>query len=174
MPPSVKLKKEDIIEKAFELTRKNGFENITARSLAKELDCSTQPIFSSYENMDTLKRDVYKKAQTFFEEFMNVDSKNEYPHFLNMGIKYLELAKHERHLFKLICMSDNFKLKSLYDLAGDNIPIQNKKQFVKMWIFTHGVASIIATNNTDIDDDEIKNLLIEVFMDFGQSELNRI
>ena len=51
MPPKSKLTRSDIVEKAFSLTRLMGYENITARLLAKELQCSTQPIFHIFKNM---------------------------------------------------------------------------------------------------------------------------
>ena len=35
MPPKVKIPKEAIIEKAFELTKVYGFEKVTARLLAR-------------------------------------------------------------------------------------------------------------------------------------------
>ena len=40
MPPKAKLSKEEIIETAFEMTRENGFEHVTARELAHRLGCS--------------------------------------------------------------------------------------------------------------------------------------
>ncbi|MFR5123406.1 MAG: TetR/AcrR family transcriptional regulator [Neglectibacter timonensis] len=61
MPPKVKIPKEAIIEKAFELTKVYGFEKVTARLLASELKCSTQPVFHAFRNMEELKEEVYKK-----------------------------------------------------------------------------------------------------------------
>ena len=40
-----KIKKEDIINTAFEIIRKNGENALSARDLAKKLNCSIQPIF---------------------------------------------------------------------------------------------------------------------------------
>ena len=51
MPPKVKIPREAIIEKAFELTKAYGFEKVTARFLASELKCSTQPVFHAFSNM---------------------------------------------------------------------------------------------------------------------------
>lgn len=36
---------EVIIEAAFELVRKEGFEVLSARNIAKQIGCSTQPIY---------------------------------------------------------------------------------------------------------------------------------
>ncbi|MNI34156.1 hypothetical protein D3C73_881390 [compost metagenome] len=167
MPPKAKVSREEILDKAFELTRKNGYENLTARLLAKELNCSTQPIFHIFENMDQLKSALYEKVRLFFTEVMTKPSTDpNIPLFLSMGLNYLELAQTEKHLFRLLCMSDSFQLNSLYELAGKDIPSLDSKVITKMWIFTHGIASILATNTTVLPKTEIRELLIEVFQDF--------
>lgn len=167
MPPKSKITKEAIIDIAFAITRENGFDHVTARLLAKELNCSTQPIFHIFEKMDDIKSEVYKKTRTYFTEYMFQSPENsDIPLFLNMGLRYVELAQTEKHLFRLLCMSDSFQLNSIYDLAN-NIPLQiDTKTFIKTWIFTHGIASIIATNTTTLSQIEIQELLIEASKDF--------
>lgn len=168
MPPKVKIQKETLVEKAFELTRLYGFDKVTARLLAGELNCSTQPIFHAFHNMQELKTEVYKKTQKFFEENMlQPPSDMNTPYFLSMGLKYVELAQKEKHLFHLLCMSDSgTKLESLYDLAK-HIPLPIEPEvFVKTWIFTHGIAVIVSTNTTNIAPEEIKRLLTEACAGF--------
>ena len=168
MPPKIKVKKEDIIEKAFELTRLYGFEKVTARLLAGELGCSTQPVFHAFRNMDELRAEVHQKTQKFFEEAMvqPPDDENT-PYFLNMGLQYVELARNEKNLFHLLCMSDSgAKLESLYDLAkAIPIPI-DPDVFVKIWIFAHGIATIVSTNTTNISSEEIRKMLVEACAGF--------
>ena len=60
---------KEIVNAAFKITRKEGFEAITSRKLAAAAGCSTQPIFRIYENMDALKNDVYEKAAAYYEEY---------------------------------------------------------------------------------------------------------
>lgn len=55
MPAVRKVSKEQIIDAAVEVLRDDGFSAITARSVAKKLGCSTQPIYFSFKNMDELK-----------------------------------------------------------------------------------------------------------------------
>lgn len=168
MPPKVKIQKETIIEKAFELTRLYGFEKVTARLLASELNCSTQPVFHAFLNMNELKIEVYKRTQKFFEDYMlKSPSDLKTPYFLSMGVRYVELAQKEKNLFRLLCMSDSgTTLESLYDLAK-HIPIPMEPDvFIKTWIFTHGIASIVSTNTTTIAPEEIKNLLTEACASF--------
>lgn len=174
MPPKTKVLKESIIEKAFKLTRLHGFDKVTARALANELNCSTQPIFHSFRNMEDLKKEVYLKTRSFFEaNMLQPPSDPETPYFLSMGLSYVELAQKEKHLFQLLCMSDSVQLNSLYDLA-QHLPLPIEPDlFVKTWIFTHGIATIVSTNTTDISSEEIKQLLMEAsasFYSYSQSK----
>ena len=176
MPPKVKIPREAIIEKAFELTKEYGFEKVTARLLASELKCSTQPVFHAFRNMEELKEEVYKRTQKLFEETMlQQPFDTETPYFLSMGLKYVELAQNEKNLFHLLCMSDSgTRLESLYDLAK-HVPVPIEPEvFVKTWIFTHGIATIVSTNTTNIAPEEIRQLLIEAFWAAGWHWLSSI
>ena len=55
MPAVKKVSKEKIIDAAVEVLRDGGFSAINARSVAKKLGCSTQPIYLSFRSMDELK-----------------------------------------------------------------------------------------------------------------------
>ena len=52
MPPKAKYTREEIIDKAFEMTRKNGIDSVVARELGKELGTSSSPIFTAFKNME--------------------------------------------------------------------------------------------------------------------------
>ena len=58
MPAVRKVSKEQIIDAAVEVLRDDGFSAINARSVAKKLGCSTQPIYFSFKNMDELKAEL--------------------------------------------------------------------------------------------------------------------
>ena len=59
MPPSIKITREDIITASMDLVREQGTEGLTTRALAKKLNCSTQPIFSNFPNMESLNKIVF-------------------------------------------------------------------------------------------------------------------
>lgn len=166
MPPKAKLSKENIVETAFEMTRETGFENVTARELAQRLGCSTQPVFHVFRNMEELKKEVYARTKAYFAKEMTENPGNE-PLFLHMGLRYVELAQTEKNLFRLLCMSDSFQLGSIYELAGAVPERADARLFVKVWVFTHGIAAIAATNTTRLPREEIRELLIEVYKEFA-------
>jgi AcrR family transcriptional regulator len=49
------LNKEKIIEAAMALLRRKGREGVTVRTIARELDSSTMPIYSSKLSMEDLE-----------------------------------------------------------------------------------------------------------------------
>ena len=50
--------KEMILEAAIKLFKKEGSDAITAKNIAKELNCSVAPIYSVYMTLDDLKKDL--------------------------------------------------------------------------------------------------------------------
>ena len=69
MPPIPKYTKEEITSVAFELVRKQGYDLLTARDLAQKLNTSTRPIFTAFENMDELKKEIIYKSAALFDEY---------------------------------------------------------------------------------------------------------
>ena len=59
MPPKPKVTKKQILDKALSIVREHGIHYLTAQHLADALACSTQPIFWHYENMESLKKDIF-------------------------------------------------------------------------------------------------------------------
>lgn len=50
--------KEVILKAAIKLYKRKGFNAITARNVAKEMNCSIMPIYSKYLSIKDLKKDV--------------------------------------------------------------------------------------------------------------------
>ncbi len=55
MPRPQRYDRETILEAAFALVRRSGMEALCARAVARELGCSTQPIFRTFASMDDLR-----------------------------------------------------------------------------------------------------------------------
>lgn len=178
MPPKIKITEDDILNAAVEITREKGIASVNAREIARSLGCSIQPIFRNFENMDKLKRDLYKKVENIFDDYMIHGEERHKNPFLGVGLLYTDFAKKERNLFKLLFMSDEFKGISIFEMIKNN---DNKKRlgmiseitelnsenieqlFVDIWLMTHGIASMIATNYCDFTEDQIVKILMDSF-----------
>ena len=66
--PSVS--REELIEAAFRLIRREGHEALSARSLAAEIGCSTQPVMYRFPNLAELRELAYQRADRFHTDFV--------------------------------------------------------------------------------------------------------
>ncbi|MBQ3792742.1 MAG: TetR/AcrR family transcriptional regulator [Lachnospiraceae bacterium] len=181
MPRKEVITKNEILRCAFELAREEGIAEVTARKLANKVGCSTQPIFRAYHNMDEVLGDVMDHSIRFFERFYA-----EYPRetaevpFLNLGMAYIGFAKEEKNLFHMMFLREGHGGRSLYELingVGGNVmrEIQLAKSlgcpdpeglFMKMWIFIHGAASMTITGDYDLNRDDTRKMIQEVYASF--------
>ena len=180
MPPKIKITEEEIVNMAVRMVREKGIESLNARDLAKELGCSVHPIFRVYHSMEGLKKAVYDKAQHIYNERMLSTGEHTEDGFLNIGLNYIDFAKSEKNLFKLLFMSDAFRGQSIMNIAGNT---EGDEEIIEMlcqrtglcvkaanelysgiWITTHGIASLFATNNCRFSDEENKRLLNNSFL----------
>lgn len=173
-----RVNKENIIDAALDLVREDGIENIQARAIAKKLNCSTQPIFYQFENMEELKKAVIEKIAEIYRRYMLVDDKKDHQ-YKEMGKGYIKFAKEEPKLFQTIFMSENNLTtkkfithdkevyKSIVKYVKNVTGISSEKRIsefhLKMWTFTHGIATMIATKTCEISDEQINEMLTEEF-----------
>jgi AcrR family transcriptional regulator len=178
MPPKVKVTKESIIEAAFQLLKEHGITKVNARELAKALHCSVQPIFRSFQQMENLKKILYQYVEHQFDRFMESGMQKHRIPFLGMGLAYIEFAKNEKNLFKFLFMSDEFKGRNLLQMIREEsnheiIGIisamsglsfqQSQDLFLDIWLITHGIASLMATNDCDLNEEQIETILMDTF-----------
>jgi AcrR family transcriptional regulator len=180
MPPKIKVTKQDIIDGAMRIVREKGINSLNARDLAKEIGCSVHPIFREYTSMEGLKLAVYKAAEDLYNKQMLSALENAADGFLGMGLAYIDFARKEKNLFQLLFMSDAFHKQSIMDIVGategDEEVIRmlyqrtglNEKSaqelYTGVWLTTHGIASMFATNNCQFSEEENRRLLNNSFM----------
>lgn len=187
MPPSVKISKELILNSSVELLKEKGIDAINARNIAKEIGCSTQPIFSVYENMSNLVEDVLNHIETYFYQYLK-QVKYDDNFFLNIGLSYIRFSKEYPNFFRALFLLDNFKSLTLVEFV-DSPKMQFLKEgiekllniddstatklFLDMWLYSHGIACMISTNSITLSDYEIEEMLTNVFYSFMKhNELN--
>ena len=66
MAPKFKFTKEEILEVTLDFIRINGIKEISARTIARELNASTKVIFSLFGSMENLIREVNQLARNEF------------------------------------------------------------------------------------------------------------
>ena len=178
MPPIAKITKDMVINAAFEVARKTGAENINARTVSNELNCSTQPVMYHFETIEALKRAAYKKTDEYHTEYlMNIPETQE-DVMLGIGLNYIRFAVEEPNLFRFLFQSGFATQNSLLEMINSeelkpvlsviqkemNINMeQTKKVFITLALFVHGYASIIANNSLEYDETLITTHLERVY-----------
>lgn len=77
MPPLKKVQKEDILKATLEILKKEDIESLNARRIAKELNCSVQPIYHNFENMEELKKAAFLEMHGIYQRYMKKASEKE-------------------------------------------------------------------------------------------------
>lgn len=180
MARKIKITKEYLIDTAFQMTREEGLNSVTARKLAAKADCSTQPIFRLYKSMEELYHDVFQKTLNYFFTFYNEYPKAEKEAFVDLGLAYIKFAQEEKELFRLLFVPEKSFGKSTYEiLNGEHgvvvSEIEKAKSdgcknaselFMKIWIFIHGSACMAITGDYDLTEAESKQLLKDTYQSF--------
>lgn len=147
MPKQIKISKDDILRAALEIVRNDGIEKVSNREIAKKLNCSIRPIYYQFENSEELLNELNKKMIKYFYDFITNNMNDEMPKYKQTGINYIKFAKEEKYI--------NISTS----LTGENL----KSFHVKMWLFTHGLATLIACKAVNLTDEEISELLSSEF-----------
>ena len=103
MPAARKVSREEIVEAALDVLRDGGFSSVNARSVAKKMGCSTQPIYFSFRNMDELKAALIERAVQMHEQRVR-DSLRAHEgndsRYSSYGMGFVQFAAEEKQLFR--------------------------------------------------------------------------
>ncbi len=187
MPP-VKIKKEDIIKGTIKFIRKEGIENLSARTLARSIKCSTQPLFKQFINMEDLKQTVFSDVNKIHKSYLEKGKdKHEIP-FIGIGLSYIEFAKKEPNLFRFLFLSSNTRSNNILDMVESRegeeyinliktttgLPDDLSKQiYINLWLIIHGIACMVSNNKSTITESECETILVDAFKGYRQVLMNK-
>lgn len=181
MPVKSKFSAEDIINAAFAISRSQGLENCSARAIAHKLKSSTMPIYSCLSSMRELEEAVIQKAVDLLIAYETKERTGDI--FLDMGIGYIMFAKEEKHLFRMLFLTERgegyedtrkrfreYVVNTLLQRLSGFEPLnafseeQRRNLIDRMWVFTHGLAVLL--NHSIIEDLEERQIA-ELLTDTG-------
>ena len=185
MPPKCRFTREEIIQAALDLTAEKGVGALTARGLAQRLGSSAKPIFGLFANMEEVQQEVVKAANLRYQEYLRQDmSAGRYPPYKASGMAYIRFAREQKELFKLLFMRDRTneekaageELEALLSLIRQSMGLSREEAYrfhMEMWIYVHGIATMIATAYLEWDLDFISAALTDAYqglrLRFGQT-----
>jgi AcrR family transcriptional regulator len=166
MPPKTRVTAEMIVDAAVEVVRQSGFENINARTVSRQLHCSTQPVIYHFSTIENLKRAAYRKADRLHSEYMMNTPLGQDP-ILGIGLNYVRFAVEEPQLFRFLFQSGYAEENNLLEMVDSEelVPVlaamregaglnmqKTRNLFITVALFAHGFASIIANNHMEFDE----------------------
>lgn len=187
MPSSPKIPKDMILEYALKMLVRDGYDAINIKAIANEIGCSTQPISWHFGNMDGLRSALSEYAQNYANNKLLNIQENAVHSFLDIGLNYLDIAFDEPNLFIYLYMNGGSGCVagdvSFFSNVGQNailteqlakqLGISNElaRAFVQnLTIYTHGLASYIATDVVNISKENAKQMLKRVGKSFFKME----
>lgn len=166
MAAKSKVFKEDILKASVEVLKKNGENFLTTRHIAKELNISTQPIYSHFKNIENLKNELINYINTNYLKTKAITYKD-------YALFFLNFAKTEKALFMFIYVR-NRKNNIIDDINYDDIinslslsleiSIDKAKQMhKKMQYYCYSLGVMIASNYLELNENQISQELSEIF-----------
>lgn len=177
MPPKIQFSKEDIILAAFRLVRREGIEAFTARTVAAELGASVKVLFRDFPALSDLKKAVIAQVERFNADYTMTAMQNaiNVPPYKASGLAYIRFAWEEPHLFSLLYMRDRSG-ETVDDGKESLAPYVRAivahsalteeaayRLHLEMWIYVHGLASMIVTKYLHWDEKFIMSSITDVY-----------
>ena len=170
MPAIRKVSRDEIIDAAVDVLREGGFSAVNARSVAKKLGCSTQPIYFSFQNMDELKTALTQRAveqhTRRVRESLRRHAGND-SRYSSYGMGFVRFAAEEKQLFRWLYLEDgqlgpyqndvlqNEVLGVIVEEFGYSETVA--KQFHQdMTYFTYGLAILANTGHLNLTQPELR------------------
>lgn len=180
MPPKAKFEREEIIEAGLSLVREEGFDALTARALAERLGSSPRPIFTVFQSMEEVQSEVLKAARECYNVRVRKGlAVTDKPRFKGVGEQYIRFAVEEPKLFGLLFMKEQAKQPEI----GEILPVIDEnyeeillsivegygisnadalRLYQHLWIYTHGIATLLATRMCCFTPEQISTMITEV------------
>ena len=173
MAPKNKFTREEMVNAALRVVRIKGMDALTAKALAEELGTSTQPVFTCFNTMDTVKKEVRAAAERVYDGYAAEGLRQEIP-FLGFGTQYIRFAREEPELYRLLFLATTAdgnsgaleamkhsqaiirpSLEQIYQISAEDAD----RYFRDLWLVVHSLAALIVTGGCPYSDAEISQIL---------------
>ena len=173
MPPKQRITREMILERSFAMFCQEGMAAVNARSVAKALNCSTQPIFSYFSGMDDLKNALDQKAHDVFEQTVSEEAKD-CPALEGSSNAYVRFATEQPRLFAHMFLREDGGMQSFgSELAREpmitaeasekGLDSEKAKRVCEdVRLYAHGLAAMQATGRTNFTQPQIAQRVHEM------------
>lgn len=115
MAAKKRINKEMILDAAYELVRKEGFDSLSARKVAKAAGCSTQPIYENYHDMGAIVEHTLNTMRETYAVLKKQIEQEDASGYTDLAVAICEFAMKEKVLFRFFIMDDSeYRDKELF------------------------------------------------------------
>ena len=170
VPAARKVSKDEIIDAAVEVLRDDGFSAVNARSVARKLGCSTQPIYFSFQSMDELKAALSERAIRMHtrrvRDSLRAHEGND-SRYSSYGMGFVKFAAEEKQLFRWLYLEGHQLGPYQNDVLLPEIIAVIVEEFgyseevarrfhQDMTYFTYGLAILANTDHLRLTEPELR------------------
>ncbi|WP_429968514.1 TetR/AcrR family transcriptional regulator [Enterococcus sp. DIV2371] len=164
--------KEQILAAAYEVAANEGFSKFTARNIANKMNCSTQPIYLEFKNMDDLKHALFEQIYDYlkYEVFPVEHTGNT---IVDLALNYIHFANREKKLYSSLYLEEygggremqNFSYNYFMDVVKEDpkyMDLPNDKLVSLLngtWIIATGIAALMSSNIIHPTDIQIEKMI---------------
>lgn len=179
----------EILAEAVEMVCESGWAGVSARSLAQRVGCSTMPIYSAFGSIAGLEDAVRGAVLERLREAQRQERTG--TPLVDMALGYLAFARDEPRLYSFLFVERPLPVSteqwnaregieavlgpgSVPESFFGSVPSRVDRVAFRSWVFLHGLASLLASGAvTGIDDDELRELVVEAGGAFHMFEVAR-
>ena len=173
MAPKNKFTKEEMTRAALRIVRAKGIDGLTAKTLADELGTSTQPVFTAFGSMESVRQAVYAAAVRVYDGYTDAGLREKIP-FFGVGMQYIRFAREEPELYRFLFLTRAQNpacsvMKSMEHLQAHVRPTlmqvyhitaeEADFYFRDLWFVVHSLSTLIVTGDCPYSDREIGKIL---------------
>ena len=170
MPAIKKVSRDEIVNAALEMLRDGGFSAVNARSVARKLGCSTQPIYFSFQNMNELKTALTERAvkmhtQCVYDS-LRMHERND-SRYSSYGMGFVKFAAEEKQLFRWLYLEgeqqgpyqNDVLTPEVIEVITDEFGYTEdvaRRFHQDMIYFTYGLAILANTDHLHLTETELR------------------
>lgn len=173
MAAKKRINKEMILDAAYELVRKEGFDSLSARKVAKEAGCSTQPIYENYHDMEAIIDHTLEVMRNTYSVLRARLRKEDAADYGVQAFAICQFAKEESVLFRFFVMDESeHRDNELFSETGAVEKLEREYGFGAeqagriddmMRKYILGLSFMVNTGYVELDETEIVNSVGEYF-----------
>lgn len=163
--------RDQILTAAHQVISEKGFSHFTARNIATQMNCSTQPIYLEFKNMNDLKEELFNlMAEKTSENFLK-DATDE-NRFEEFGLRFILFAQKSQQLYQSLYLEESEGARKMQEAfknvffqllteeePGQPLRVTKEEFFLAYFIYVSGLASMESEKILSFSEKSLRTML---------------